>query len=352
MLRSPKLLLLLLGSLLLVTVARGAVGTDLYSASTPVSDQSSATRTAAFARDLAQVFVKVSGDPQAPEAATLASALAHAEALVLEYRYEPRGGHGKGLQLWARFDPKGVNKALAGAGEPLWGRERPSVLALVLTPSGIVSDGSSDPVATALSKAATARGLPLLLPLMDLQDQSRILPFDIRTQFLPDLRLAAKRYGTQALLVGTIRPSATGASGAWTLAVGKTATPFQVSAPSPATAAVNAVDEAATLLAEEFAQVATGLPSGTVEIVIDQVTSLQAEVAVERTIAGVQGIAGSRLVSVRGHSIRFEARYSGTPRQLERALALTGVFAASTAPAPAAATQGVGYAILRFSYSP
>lgn len=353
--RSAKPLLLLLGCFFLGAVARAATPADIYSASTPVADQSAASRSAAFARDLATVFVKASGNPQAPESATLAPMLSDADKLVVEYRYEPSQGTDGGLELWARFDSKAVDNALATAGEPIWGSSRPSVLAWVLAPSGIVGDDPTDPLAAAMMQAAAQRGLPFVLPLMDLEDQTKVSAFDIRTQNLSGLQAASDRYGAPALLVGTISQAGSGATADWTFSFDNTATPFSVTAATPQAAATAAVDRAATLLASQFAHVAAAGPAGSVTIVVDRVSSLQAEAAVERLIAGVQGVASPRLVGVAGERLRFSVAYSGTAEQLVRALTVSGRLTQSgpLVAAPTAGSSGApGVAELHFAYSP
>lgn len=339
--------------------ARAATVDDLYTAATPVGNQSQTVRKAAFARDLAAVFVKVSGDPAAPESAALAPILAQADGLVVEFRYQPAPGKANaGLELWARFDAKSVDTALTGAGLAIWGRERPAVLAWVLAPGGILGDDPGNPVAAAMLHAADARGLPVELPLMDVTDQQRVSAFDIRTQFMPALASAAKRYGTRAMLVGTIRRSGAGVASDWSLQFGGAQTPFSATAATPAAAASAAVGQAATLLARQlaFAPGSGGLTSAVV-VVVDGVDSLAAEVKVQRLIAGVPGVQAPRLIGIDGRVVRFRVEYAGAASGLARALSLSSSLteaasaAQSAAPGSRAAAQSAG-PTLEFRYTP
>lgn len=329
---APALLLVVFA--LAAGAARATTVTDLYAAATPVPNQSAAAREQAFGRDLVAVLVKVSGNPDAGEVAALQSVIEGADKLVVEYRYQTLpAGQGGGLALRVRFDPKAVDDALAQAGQGIWGRDRPTVVAWVLAPAGIVSDDPASPVAAAMRQTASERGLPLVLPLMDLTDQQQVSSFDVRTTFLPALQSAAKRYGAQAMLVGTIDYAGDGAAGNWTLVFGQTTAPFAGTAGSPAAAAVQGVARAATLLAQRLAYQPGSGAEGVVMLVVDGVDSLTAEVQVQRTATGVQGVSGVTLVGVSAGVARYRVHYAGVPADLARALALSGSLTQTSGPA-------------------
>ena len=91
------------------------------------------------------------------------------QQLISQYAFE----NGPPLALVVDFDPTATGNALRAAGLPSWGANRPAVLAWWLNES---ADGSSlvgDNQASAepLKRAAQNRGLPLRLPLADLDEQ-------------------------------------------------------------------------------------------------------------------------------------------------------------------------------------
>jgi hypothetical protein len=332
----------------LVPVARSAAlphGQDvLYSAATPVSDQSKAVRKKAFSRDLAQVFVKVSGNPDVAQVAALAPLLAHAVNLVVEYRYRTVPlSQGGGQALWAHFDSEAVDKALARAGQGTWGRDRPTVVAWVLNAGSIVADNPHDPVVAEMRKSANRRGLPLVLPLMDLTDQKRVSGFDIRTLYLPALQVASMRYGARAILVGEIRTADVGVNSQWTLVFGHSSAPYQLTAATPQAAGAKAVSHAATLLAQQLAYVGGTGGGGEVMVVVAGIRSLADLTRVEQLFSGVPGVGTATLAAVRGAVVRFRVGYAGAPSDLAQALTVSGAFTPATQPATtlAPATAGV-----------
>lgn len=330
----------------------------LYSAATPVPDQSAQARQAAFSRDLAQVFVKVSGNPDVAQVSALAPVLDKAGDLVVEYRYRTRSeADGGGQVLWAHFDPKAVDRALSRAGQGTWGQGRPTVIAWVLNADSILSDNPNDPIVAAMRKSADDRGLPLVIPLMDLTDQKQVSGFDIRTLYLPDLQKASARYDARAMLVGDIQAADVGVASQWTLVFGHSTAPYQLTAASPQAAGAQAVARAATLLARQLAYVGGTGGSGRVRVVVEGVHSLSDLDQVEQQFAGVPGVTTTVLAAVRGEVVRFSVEYAGTPNDLAQALTVSGTFAQavrpSTALAPAAAT-GLGLPVpeLDLRYTP
>jgi len=331
---------------------------DLYSAATPVPDQSAASRKQAFSRDLAQVFVKVSGNPDAAQVAALAPVLDNAGNLVVEYRYRnvppARGG---GQTLWAHFDPKAVDQALSRTGQGTWGQGRPTVVAWVLNADNIIADNPNDPVVAVMRKSANERGLPLVLPLMDLTDQKQVSAFDIRTLYLPALRAASTRYGARAMLVGDIQATDLGVTSQWTLVFGHSSAPYQLTAATPQAAGAQAVAQAATLLARQLAYVGGTGGSGEVRVVVTGIRSLADLTQVEQLFAGVPGVSAVTPGAVRGEVVRFRVGYAGSPNDLARALTVSGTFTQAARPdttlAPAAAT-GFGLPVpeLNLRYTP
>ncbi len=353
-----KTIAFLLAAALVALPAGAFAAGALYTAASPVADQSTQARATALEKDLATVLVKASGDPGAGKF----SSSARAAALVLEYRYQTLPpAAGGGLALWARFDAARVNAILASAGLPVWGRNRPQLVAWVLAPDGLVGDDATNPVAQAMHQAAAQRGVPLVLPLMDITDRRQVSGFDIKTFALAPIEKASQRYGAQALLVGTIHRSPgenAPVASSWQLDLGGNASPFSVTAPTPASAAVAAVGKAAGLLAAQFARVPGTGQTGMIALAVTGVDNLKDEMSVRRYVAGVGGVEALQLASVSGDVLNFVLRYAGSPQDFARQLALSGFLARdeTTATRPLTSTAPTGAsaprAALTFRYTP
>ncbi len=325
--------------------ATGGSHESLYAAATPVPNQSAKERDQAFKRDLARVLVKVSGNPNAAQVAALSSVLSNAGNLVVEYRYRTVPlSQGGGQKLWARFDAKAVDKALIQGGQGTWGRGRPTVVAWVLDAGSIVADDPNAPIVSSMRKEAQQRGLPLVIPLMDLTDQKRVSGFDIRTLFLPALQSASQRYGAHAMLIGVINPADVGVKSQWTLVFDNNSMPFQESADTSQQAGAAAVGQATTLLAQQLAYLPSVGGGGQMRVVVSGVNSLANLKQVETLIKGVPGVGSLQLDSVRGALVGFQVPYAGAPADLQQALTVAGSLSLAQSPAttlsPAAATTG------------
>lgn len=314
--------------------ARAAIVQGLYQAATRVSNQSSAARTRAFARDLSTVLVKVSGNKGAPQMAALSKMLADPQSLLVEYRYQTRKVHQghQVLQLWARFDPKAVNQALSAAGQPIWEAERPIVIAWVHEPGKIISDSSNGPVAKALKRVARARGVPLILPLMDLTDRQSVNGFDIRTVAMSALTKASERYGAQAILTGRIEQKSHGYLSQWTLVLGKNNQSWQIPGKTLRSVATKGLNHAVTWMAQQYASASGAGGQQQVTLNLDGIKGLRALAHVRHLLDGFRIIQSLQVTQVHGQEAAFELTLNGSVSQLKQTLNLSDAFHSRRAP--------------------
>ncbi|OKN98156.1 hypothetical protein AM479_004393 [Pseudomonas aeruginosa] len=171
---------------------------NLYQVHEPVSSQQPGERDAGLVRALQTLLVRLTGNPQAPQNPALAGYLKDPQQLISQYAFE----NGPPLALVVDFDPTATGNALRAAGLPSWGANRPAVLAWWLNESadGSTLVGDNQASAEPLKRAAQNRGLPLRLPLADLDEQIVGTPENL-TAAQPDaLRAASERYAADALL--------------------------------------------------------------------------------------------------------------------------------------------------------
>lgn len=213
--------------LLLCCIAAQAVTkTDIYTVTLPVPDQSAEARAAAVTEAFEQVLVKMTGQRDVaarPEAQAL---LASPGRYLAAFRYEqktvtdPETNESRAQTLLqTRFDAQAMARAVREAGLPLWGDERPATLVWlaledgrqrVLLSAGLADDAADEPASfgaealSALQAAAEARGVPLILPLLDSQDRAQVAYADVAGGFVERVLAASERYGADAVLVGRV----------------------------------------------------------------------------------------------------------------------------------------------------
>jgi hypothetical protein len=90
----------------------------------------------------------------------------------------------------------------------VWGRERPSSLLVISYDVNenikLVSDDTTPDLVESLDSAAAIHAVPVLFPLMDLEDIALLNISDIASREYENIRTMARRYAPDALLVGQI----------------------------------------------------------------------------------------------------------------------------------------------------
>ncbi|MHC6224456.1 DUF2066 domain-containing protein [Pseudomonas sp. X10] len=190
---------LAVGCLALVGFAAQAeTVSGLYQVREPVVGQGAEARTQATSKALETLVLRLTGDAKAAQSPALAGLRKDPQQIISQFGYEA----GPPETVLVEFDPGSTERALRQAGLALWGSNRPSVLGWWLNDSvegnSLVGDGQSS--AEPLRRAAQHRGLPLRLPLADLQEQLVADAEQLQNKEPAALREASERYGADALL--------------------------------------------------------------------------------------------------------------------------------------------------------
>jgi hypothetical protein len=196
-----------------------------------VPDQRSATIKAAMAR----LLIRVTGDRTAPFDPALQTMLSDAGRYLNSYGLDRQG------QAQVGFIATQVDQALAALQKPVWGPERPLTLIWIAVDDGNGGRAllgandtpqlgleSTSPRMTerlaALRKellaVADERGLPVMLPSLDLQDLGAVTFADVWGRFEDRVAAASARYRADAVLIGRVRPGVVGNEIEWLLVVG------------------------------------------------------------------------------------------------------------------------------------
>ncbi|CAD5198151.1 DUF2066 domain-containing protein [Pseudomonas sp. FEN] len=191
--------LLSVGCLSLLSLAIQAQTLNgLYQVREPVGSQAPEERNQASQRALETLVLRLTGDPKALQSPGLAEVRKDPQQIISQYGYD--AGPPESLQV--DFDPVSTDRALRGAGLALWGSNRPAILGWWLNDatdgSNLVGDGQA--AAEPLRRAAQHRGLPLRLPLADLDEQIVATAKNLEGSDASPLRAVSERYGADALL--------------------------------------------------------------------------------------------------------------------------------------------------------
>ncbi|MFV3328025.1 DUF2066 domain-containing protein [Pseudomonas sp. NY15372] len=179
-------------------VAQAETVSGLYQVREPIDGQGSEARAQATSKALDTLVLRLTGDPKAAQSPGLAALRKDPQQIINQVGTEA----GPPEALVVEFDPGSTERALRQAGLALWGSNRPSVLGWWLNDSvegsNLVGDGQS--AAGPLRRAAQHRGLPLRLPLGDLQEQLVANAQQLEGNDPAPLREASERYNADAML--------------------------------------------------------------------------------------------------------------------------------------------------------
>jgi hypothetical protein len=321
---------LLLAGLLALAVAPAAALETVHEATVPVADRSEAVRQQAVRQALAEVLARLSGDPALPRQAGVAPLLEDAGHYLQQYQYEGSEAAGT-LMLRAGFDAAALEARLRQQGLALWGRERPSLLVWLAVDDGrrrLLGAEDADPVLADLRAAARREAVNLILPLFDLEDQSRVSFTGVWAGDLASVQSASQRYGTPAVLIGALQRTADGWNARWALRHAGRDSAWQTRAADLAGTLGQGMNQAGGRLTARAAGVPQAPGQARLRLQVNGVPSLGDYARVSDHLRGLAPIRTAELVAVEGQRLEFLVDVQGGVQGLDQALALGGLLVA------------------------
>lgn len=334
---------LLLAVLLFAGPANATRVPGLYGADVDATGASGSGLDAAFDEALGQVLVKLTGLPDGADPAKRKRLFPNPAALVQKYTVQP------GNRLRVEFEPAAMRRALDSAGLPLWDVDRPLVIVWLAIDGGedarfILPDGSAaDPqlggdtlveFQQALQGVARERGLPLVLPMLDVNDITQVTFADVLDEVREPILAASERYGAEAVLIGRSGSLDINAETVrWTLLAGEEEASWEGTVASgPA--------EAAAVLSRQLATYADA--GGTRRLVVNGVSSFSQYGSLLGYLRSLPIVERASISRVDGQTIEFELEVRGDTERLRRTLDNSVLLVAEGAPAAAANPVAAG----------
>ena len=237
----------------------------IYQGVVPVASQSVDERNKMASAALSQVLVKVSGSDQVLMSPLIKSQMPSASSLIQAFRYGVPALPipGKPYLLQINFDPDTIDKMLRDAKVPTWGQNRPLILMWVEyeapgKPAEIMTGESLNDIPKLLKQSADARGLPIVFPMMDVTDLNQVSVNDVVTMAVPALLNAAKRYQSDAMIIGRVLPVADGGySTQWKLVMGHDEWGWNITGKSLSDVMLTLMNHVADALSGRYATIVT-----------------------------------------------------------------------------------------------
>ena len=321
-------LLILAAGITLPAAAPAVEVPTLYTAEVPLDQEAQNPRADAYKLALVEVLLRVSGSELGSDQDAIDALFPNPSAYVVQFR------PGEEDSLWVSFDGEAIERVLRGAGQTVWGADRPLTLVWLAVDWGQGSReiiGSDDPERTyaearsidrnkllreRILEIAERRGLPLVFPLLDTIDLQSVTFSDIWGGFDERILDASERYDANSVLIGRIRPSSSRREN-WSYYFGGE----QRSWNGPPEAVVAQVAE---LLAAEFA-VGGNAPIESVALTVSGIVSVEAYGGLQNLLAGVSLIEAFMVTQVAGDRVTYRVDVRGGAERLRRALRFNGL---------------------------
>ncbi|MEW7976273.1 MAG: DUF2066 domain-containing protein [Candidatus Sedimenticola endophacoides] len=305
----------------------------LYQSEVPVVGQEAEQRNEAIIQALSLVLTKVSGSRSIANRPELAGALAQAPRYVQQYRYRLDDSRESASEaqpqryLEVAFDPRAVDNLLRQHRLPVWGDNRPGGLVWLGEQGrgGRRLLGSEDNAWTLLAESARARGLALITPLMDLEDQARLQVADLWGDFESNIRQASLRYGSDCILTGRLEAvSATLWRSSWRLYQGEQVAAWNNDGGGREELLRQGVAYAADLLASRYAPVASDSGLSRLRLRVAGISDFRDFTAVERFLVSQSGVERVDLDAAEAEAATFLLQVRGA-QSVEQGLGLGGL---------------------------
>lgn len=308
----------------------GAARLDhLFEAQVAATGRDSAAREAALGTALEQVLVRLTGSRAVLQSSAAASLIKDPGRLVEQFRFVEMPAteeQVKQLSLWVQFDGVSLSRELRQAGLPYWGAVRPDILAwLAVDDRGrryLLSESNQEPAAQALAQAAQRRGMPLTLPLLDLEDQRAVKFTDVWGGFFGAIEAASERYRPQVILTARLeRDSPAGEWRAdWQLADGPQRQNWRAHGADLEAVLDTGVADAAEWLAQRYAVVTT--QAGLRTLVVEGVRDLRDYARVSQYLAQLSPVERVDVLGVEDQEVEFKLELSADEQSLLQVITL------------------------------
>jgi hypothetical protein len=306
---------------------------DLYKVVVPVASQSSADLRTASGAGLATVFIRMSGRADTLQSPLIKQAMGNAQSYLQQYSYtrvrDPNDGSEQ-LNLVLDFEPGQVDAQLRAAGLPMWSANRPSILLWLAFDEGagrqVVGVQSSPQTVAAIEVHAKRRGLPIHLPLLDLEDNIAVSAQALWSLDLAKAEQASSRYQPDSLLIGKASLLSTGKwLGAWRFSFDGRTVDFETEAADLDAFVGQAIDRVAEQLSGTYAILPVSIARDGILVRLGGIETFTDYARAIRYLEGLAAIRSASVVAIDGNEIILRLAADGQLQQLQQVISRDGL---------------------------
>ncbi len=304
--------------------------TKLYQGQVQVSGQSSAERETALQQALEQTLLKVSGDNQLLTHNSIKSALQNVRKFVVQYGYQQEENQ---LALWVQFDQPQIDLLIQQAGSGIWSNLRPELMLWLVAEDEslqrqLLGSGDESVFMQQLKNTARTRGLPIQLPLLDLNDTMAISTLDVWARFDDNIDFATARYNTDGTVVARIYQTDPNDRENrwmvdWTLRLGELRWSGEVRGLDRSTLGHDLIADLTQVLAERYRIGASSGATSAWSLQVRDIQSVEQAIEAEQLLLSLPSVAQVQLIGFGNMTAEFELAIQADPRQIMQAIDLS-----------------------------
>ncbi len=308
--------------------ACGEVVNWLYEVEVPAESQTQADQRRAARSALREMLMRMTGLKSVPMSQPIVDALNAPDLYYMQYRFA-QGGNDADQRLQVSFEPQAIQDLVSEASLPIWSADRPRVLAWLAVREDsllrVLDSGSDHPLAESLRQRSRQRGVPLRLPLMDLEDRELISPPAVWDGFAYTLDAASRRYGADVVLVGRAAQIADDEWRTdWEFWIDNEPRAFSYSVENVGAGAAQAMDEVADDLMQRLA--VFGRDATAIEIAVRGAGSVGRYADLMRHLSNLEYIERVHLTAAEQETLTLRVVTRSTPERLAELLSKDGAF--------------------------
>lgn len=303
---------------LLPLVSKAVEVKGVYEAVVPIVGQETNERSLALQLGFVDVLVRVTGDVFIADEPLIQQEIKKVAKYVSSYQYQKNNQKGALTRqnLYIKFDSGAIANLLREKGLPVWPINRPEVLVWLAVEDGsnryILSPDSDPDIRGELIRIAKKRGVPVLTPLMDINDMGQIRFSDVWAGFKEEILAASKRYGDSHVLVGRLFKAASGNWDAkWTFWGMNSEENWSGSGQNITAAMTSGMDGLIGVLSSYYALKPGNDSRAELSIIIDDIDTAAEYAGVLKYLETQAGVVAIKVVGVKGSRINYKVVIEG-----------------------------------------
>lgn len=308
----------------------------LYSAQIPIASQVEALRAPAILQAFLTALVKVSGNSKAATNPKIIIEEKNAQNYVNEYSYiQAPAGADQPLLLKVNFNQGAINQLLSENNFAIWQENRPVTLVWMVVNDAkdqhFIHDESQQPIALYFKQAMSARGLPIIFPMLDLSDSLQVQATDVTALNSEAILKASARYSPDAILLVYIEVQQVDQiSGHWELLIQGQKMRWETDGSDLASVMQAGVDDVTDALASRYTVVPNSHESSQFTLIVSQLSGVDDYAHLTHYLNHLPGVTNLQVLNVTPEQAKFSVSINSSIETFKQIISLGGRLKAMT----------------------